>query len=136
MDNAIRDIVAKNVKEYRKNAHMTQAQLAAQIDKTVEMVCQLETGVASTKLVTLERIAHVLGIEPYQLLLPKKYPNFDRFPSDLNDLLVILEQQNPSFLSSLKTMLEQVIIVTKKDTNDKNDETDANKKQRKEKKKA
>lgn len=118
MKSTIRNIVAKNVKEYRKNAHITQAQLAAQIDKTVEMVCQLETGVASTKLVTLERIANVLGIEPYQLLLPKKYPNFDRFPSNLNEILVILEQQNTSFLSALKTMLEQVIVVNQKKEKD------------------
>ncbi len=118
MKSTIRNIVAKNVKEYRKNAHITQAQLAAQIDKTVEMVCQLETGVASTKLVTLERIANVLGIEPYQLLLPKKYPNFDRFPSNLNEILVILEQQNTSFLSALKTMLEQVIVVNQKNEKD------------------
>ena len=119
MKNSIRDIVAKNVKEQRKNAHMTQAQLAAQIGKTVEMVCQLETGVASTKLVTLERIAKVLGIEPYQLLLPKQYPNFDRFPNELNDLLVLLEKQNVDFLSSFKVMLEHVVAVDKNEDKEK-----------------
>ena len=41
MKDDLRVTVAKNVKKYRKKMKMTQHDLAEQIGKTVEMVCQV-----------------------------------------------------------------------------------------------
>ncbi len=105
MKEDIRAIVAKNIKRCRKKSHMTQAQLAERIGKTVEMVCQLENNVASTKLSTLEAIANVFGLEPYQLTLPREYPDYERFSPELTDLMLELQDQPKEVLESLRTLL-------------------------------
>ncbi len=105
MNDELRVIVSANIKRYRKKMRMTQSQLAEQIGKTVEMVCQLENNIASTKLSTLEAIAHVFGIEPYQLLLPREYPDFETLPPELTDLMLEIQDQPKEFLESLTNLL-------------------------------
>ena len=106
MKEDIKAIVSQNIKRYRKKAHITQAQLAEQIGKTVEMVCQLENNVASTKLSTLEAIANVFDLEPYQLLLPREYPDYERFSPELTDLMLELQDQPKEVLEAFKILLQ------------------------------
>ncbi len=106
MNKDIRLIVAKNIKNYRKKKHMTQAQLAERIGKTVEMVCQLENNIASTKLSTLEAIANVFGIEPYQLLLPREYPDYEKFSPELTDLMLEIQEQPKEFIEAFTLLLK------------------------------
>ncbi len=106
MSDTLRVIVAANIKRYRKKMKMTQSQLAEQIGKTVEMVCQLENNIASTKLSTLESIATVFGIEPYQLLLPREYPDYENFSPELTDLMLEIQDQPKEFLDSFINLLK------------------------------
>lgn len=106
MHDTLRVIVSANIKRYRKKMRMTQSQLAEQIGKTVEMVCQLENNIASTKLSTLESIAKVFGIEPYQLLLPREYPDYENFPPELTDLMLEIQDQPKEFLDSFSKLLK------------------------------
>lgn len=106
MIDELRVIVAVNIKRYRKKNQMTQAQLAEKIGKTVEMVCQLENNIASTKLSTLEKIAQTFGIEPFQLLLPREIPNYDHFSSELTELMLEIQDQPKEFLDSLTKLLK------------------------------
>ncbi len=106
MNDELRVIISANIKKYRKKMKITQSQLAEQIGKTVEMVCQLENNIASTKLSTLETIAHVFGIEPYQLLLPHEYPDFETLPPELTDLMLEIQEQPKEFLEALTQLLK------------------------------
>lgn len=106
MKDELRVIVAKNVKKYRKKNKMTQLELAKQIGKTVEMVCQIENNIASTKLSTLETMAKVFNIEPYQLLMPREYPDFENYPPELTDLMLEIQEQPKEFLVALTQLIQ------------------------------
>lgn len=106
IQNESRYLVSRNIKAYRKKAGMTQSQLAEKINKTVEMVCQLENNVASTKLSTLDAIANVFGIETYMLFLNKDRPNLESFSPELTDLMFELEDQSPDFVNALNLLLK------------------------------
>ena len=106
MNDELRVIVSMNIKRYRKRMRMTQAQLAERIGKTVEMICQLENNVASTKLSTLEAIAKVFGIEPYQLLLPREYPDYENFSPELTELMLEIQEQPKEFLDAFARLLK------------------------------
>ncbi len=108
MRKSIREIVSTNIKEYRKNSKMTQAVLAEKIGKTVEMVCQLENNIASTKLITLEQIADVFGVEPYRLLLAQDYPEYEKLSPQLARLIAILQKQPEGVVDSLLNLFDQV----------------------------
>lgn len=106
IQNESRYIVARNVKAYRKKLGLTQAQLAQEINKTVEMICQLENNGSSTKLSTLDAIADAFGIETYMLFLRDDKPNLENFSSELLDLMVELEEQTPEFIKTLTDLLK------------------------------
>ncbi len=106
MTKDIRCVVSQNIKHYRKKNHMTQAKLAEKIGKTVEMVCQLENNIASTKLSTLEAIANVFGIEPYQLLLPRECPDYEKFSPELTDLMLEIQDQPKEFIEAFTLLLK------------------------------
>ncbi len=108
MKKSIREVVANNIKQYRKDTQMTQSELAERIGKTVEMVCQLENNVASTKLITLEQIADAFGIEPYRLLLDKEYPEYEKLSPQLTRLIAVLQKQPASVIESLLTLLDEL----------------------------
>ncbi|MBQ6854878.1 MAG: hypothetical protein IJO11_05500, partial [Alphaproteobacteria bacterium] len=59
-----------------------------------------------TKLSTLEKMADVFEIEPYQLLLSEEFPKYDQFSHELLDLLLNLQQKNSTFLTALTTLLK------------------------------
>lgn len=108
MKKSIREVVSNNIKQYRKETQMTQSALAEKIGKTVEMICQLENNVASTKLITLEQIAEVFGIEPYRLLLDKEYPEYEKLSPQLTRLIAVLQKQPASVIESLLTLLDEI----------------------------
>ena len=94
MKNAkIDNIVGRRVREFRKRKKLTQAQLAEKINKTVEMVCHLENGTASTKISTLYDICEVLEIQTYQLFtniydfeMEEMYPELVELFMELRDM--------------------------------------------------
>lgn len=104
----IRDIVAGNIKRYRIKAGLTQAELAQKIGKTVERICQVENNVSTTKLVTLDQIAEALGVEPYQLLLTKEFPQYEKLSPDLVHLIAVLQKQPEDVIQSLILLFEKV----------------------------
>lgn len=99
-------ILSQNIRRLRKEHGLTQAQLAERIDKTVEMVCQLENGLVSTKISTLDSIADVLGVDVYQLFMDREALLYDRFTPELTDLFLDLQDQSPEYVKSLTHFLK------------------------------
>ena len=63
MKNNFKKLIGKRVREARKNKGLTQEDLAALIDKTVETVSNIERGVKLPGLATLEDIRKALGVK-------------------------------------------------------------------------
>ncbi len=99
-------ILSRNIRRYRKAKGYTQAVLAEKIDKTVEMVCQLENGMVSTKISTLDKIADVLEVEAYQLFMDKNALRIDEFSPELTDLLLELQDQTPEYIKAVAHLIK------------------------------
>ena len=105
IQNESRFIVSRNIKMLRKKRGLTQSELAKRVDKTVEMICQIENNVAGTKLATLDLIADALGVETYMLFLNRDRPNLENISPDLLELMFDLEDETPEFVSALRSFL-------------------------------
>ena len=89
------NIVGRRVREFRKRKKLTQAQLAEKINKTVEMVCHLENGTASTKISTLYDICEALDIQPHQLFTNLYDFEADKMYPELVELFMELREMSP-----------------------------------------
>ncbi len=105
IQNESRFVVSRNIKMLRKKRGLTQSELAKKVDKTVEMICQIENNVAGTKLATLDAIAEALGVETYMLFLNRDRPNLENISPDLLELMFDLEDESPEFISALRSFL-------------------------------
>jgi transcriptional regulator with XRE-family HTH domain len=64
---SIRDILAKNMKKHRRECGLTQAKLAEKADITTQYIAMIEVSRKFPTPEMMERIAHALEIETYQL---------------------------------------------------------------------
>ncbi len=75
----MRDIIARNLKRLRREQCLTQAMLADRAGVSGGYVSDIETSKRWPSAETLCRLAEVLGIAPFQLMLPTDdSPYFDR----------------------------------------------------------
>ncbi|MFT6106057.1 MAG: transcriptional regulator with XRE-family HTH domain [Rickettsiales bacterium] len=63
MKDNLKKLIGNRVREARKNKGLTQEDLAALIDKTVETVSNIERGIKLPGLATLEDIRKALGVK-------------------------------------------------------------------------
>lgn len=68
----LRELAGSNIRELRRERGMTQKRLAELVGEHPPYICQVELGRANLTLATLARIAEVLEVEPYELLMPKQ----------------------------------------------------------------
>jgi transcriptional regulator with XRE-family HTH domain len=64
----IKEILAANLKEYRRKRGLTQEKLAEQADMSLHYLAMLELGRKFPSGEMLERMAKALNIEPHQLV--------------------------------------------------------------------
>ena len=67
----IRNIIAKNVKKYRKMNFLTQEELAEAADVSNTYIANIECGQTWISDKTLEKIADALHLEEYLLFIPE-----------------------------------------------------------------
>ena len=66
----IYNIIGKNIKKYRKKKGLTQRELSKQLGVTQPTITQYENGVRKPDIVTLKKLAAILGCTTDQLLEP------------------------------------------------------------------
>ncbi|MDR1279162.1 MAG: helix-turn-helix transcriptional regulator [Treponema sp.] len=69
------EILAKNMKKYRRKCGISQAQLAENVDVSTHHIGMIELARNFPTLDLVERIANALDIEIYQLFLEPHSPN-------------------------------------------------------------
>ena len=75
----IQRLLAKNIKEIRKQLGLSQAKLAEMVDCSTSFVGEIEIGRKFPSAENLQRIADSLGLEIYQLFWSdKKQKDFDK----------------------------------------------------------
>jgi transcriptional regulator with XRE-family HTH domain len=75
----LRKVFANNLRQLRTAAGFSQEELAFRADLDRTYISALERGVYSASVVTIERLAHALSVEPAELLRrstrkPRKSP--------------------------------------------------------------
>ena len=71
----IRDVLAANLKEFRRKKGMTQEELAEKANVSTHYIAMIETRKKYPKPEMLENIAQTLEIEPYKLFSVASDPN-------------------------------------------------------------
>jgi len=79
----LRGILSQNIKRYRQNRNLSQADLAEKLDISVNFLCNIENGNRWFSPQTLVKFATTLNIEPYELFKPDEAIPPD-FPVMLN----------------------------------------------------
>jgi len=69
-DKELRGIFSANIKRYRQNRDLSQADLAEKLDISVNFLCNIENGNRWISPQTLVKFATALNIEPYELFKP------------------------------------------------------------------
>lgn len=70
MTQALKTIIAARIRTARKARHLTQADLAEKVGRTVEAISNIERALSLPPLDLLDRLASVLGLELVDLLTP------------------------------------------------------------------
>jgi transcriptional regulator with XRE-family HTH domain len=66
----LRGILSRNIKRYRQSRNLSQADLAEQLDISVNFLCNIENGNRWISPQTLVKFSSALNIEPYELFKP------------------------------------------------------------------
>jgi len=67
------ETVSTNIKYFRKSANLTQEALGVKSKLSSDYLSRLELGKENISILTLEKIAKVLGVKPSLLLEPEAY---------------------------------------------------------------
>ncbi len=65
---SLRETFARELQKRRRDADITQAELAEAVDKSVDMISRLERATIGPSFDTLEALAYALGVHPSVLL--------------------------------------------------------------------
>jgi transcriptional regulator with XRE-family HTH domain len=78
----LRGILSANIKRYRHNRGLSQADLAEKLDISVNFLCNIENSNKWISPQTLVKFAAALNIEPYELFKPE-----EALPPDTPEIL-------------------------------------------------
>jgi transcriptional regulator with XRE-family HTH domain len=78
----LRGILGSNLKRYRSNHRLSQADLAEKLDISVNFLSNIENGNKRVSPQTLVKFAAALNIEPYELFKPE-----EALPPDTPEIL-------------------------------------------------
>jgi len=92
--------MSKKIKDARKNANLTQAELAEKINISANAVAKLETNLMTASLQTLINIVNVLNIDINYLLLNENGESCEETSRDvfLNSLISSLSQKDKDLI--------------------------------------
>jgi transcriptional regulator with XRE-family HTH domain len=68
----LRDVLATNLRRLRNEKGFAQDDLAYEAKVSRSYLSQLEKGTFYASLKILDKLAKALGVEPYELIVPKK----------------------------------------------------------------
>ncbi|MCL2193362.1 MAG: helix-turn-helix transcriptional regulator [Treponema sp.] len=66
-EHELRGILSRNIKRYRNNQNLSQADLAEKLDISVNFLCNIENGNRGISFETIAKFVSALNIEPYEL---------------------------------------------------------------------
>jgi len=106
----IREVLAFNIKKYRKMLGLTQPQLAEKADVSTHYIAMIETCNKYPKPEMLERIAKALEIEPNQL-----FSSSDTYDEALERLHQTIVSDLQQALKDMRQVVKEAIKDTLKD---------------------
>jgi transcriptional regulator with XRE-family HTH domain len=96
----LRGILSRNIKKYRTNRNLSQADLAEKLDISVNFLSNIENGNKWVSPLTLVKFATALDIEPYELFKPEE--------SLAPDVITILNKYTDEAVAAVTRTLNQI----------------------------
>jgi len=103
MQNTIRTFADK-MYNYRKEMGLTQEELAEMLDLDNSYVSLLERGARVPSLITLDRIAKIFGVKPYDLLFSK--PEDEKYTFRQKELIYFIGEGNPDSIDKIYRIMK------------------------------
>lgn len=103
MKNKLEKTIAQNIRNYRKQAHLSQADLAEKINRTPEMVCKIENNKVGITCYMINCIADAFNIDAHLLTIPNSAIMNNLSPEMIS--LIQLEQKLSSRKIEALTLL-------------------------------
>ena len=104
----VSQILSRRVREERKRKGLTQSELSELVNKTPETICHIENGVAATKLSTIDKLAEIFDIEPYELFKEKDPLDLAKITGIRLELLQELEEASDDTLSLVLELIKKL----------------------------
>ncbi len=108
MKNQICKILGENVKKIRKQRNLKQDELAELIGLEVKSLSLIETGSGFASAKTIEKLADILKIAPYELFEEADNKNSDNIYFDIIKNLDLIKN-NSKKLSALNAVLKEML---------------------------
>ena len=104
----IKEIFAENLRKIRRKKGLTQEKLAEKANMSLQYLALLEIGRKFPSGEMLEKLAHALGIESYELLAvaPSAYNELELLRSDI---IREVKTLNESFARNLEKMVAEAV---------------------------
>ena len=107
-DFSIRQVVAANVRKYRKLSNMTQDKLAEKADISTTYVANIECGKTWISDKTLEKISKSLHIETYLLFIPEGYER--KTPRNrFRNICTLIEKDRQAFHAFADSFCDKIL---------------------------
>lgn len=91
--------IGENISKYRREAGLTQAELASKINVGVPFISRVERGEKSMKLYTLYKLADALGVSCDMLMYPVSSSVY------INEIIHLLQGRSTTYLAGIVEMV-------------------------------
>jgi transcriptional regulator with XRE-family HTH domain len=102
----VKAVFAQNLRVLRRHHNLSQMQLAQKCDVSMKFIQQLEAGRQFAAPRNLERIAEVLEVEPYQLIMAPS--STATSPTDKHRALSMLDRLERELIRDVRKRIESV----------------------------
>ena len=94
--------VGKNISKYRREAGLTQAELASKINVGVPFISRVERGEKSMKLYTFYKLAKALGVSPDMLMCSESTA------TQIGYVVHSIQDMSPAYLPGIREIFRSV----------------------------
>ena len=106
----LKNILGKNIKQYRKLKGLSQEELSEKLDISQQTLSKIENGKNFLTAETLEKIPSILGVNLYELFMSDEQYTSNNVIEDIERCLEILKS-NPKKLASIQKIIKEITFL-------------------------
>jgi transcriptional regulator with XRE-family HTH domain len=114
-EQALRDLLAANIKKFRRRRKWSQFVLAERIDISTNFLADMEAGNTWVSSQTLVKLAKAFEVEVYELLKPQKERDLWDEPEETDPVKILMDRFSRDLTVVLKDSVEKAVEHVRKE---------------------